>query len=141
MRIAEVSARFLRSFDMSEGPRRLRREAVEGLAGSAGSDLAQHLVLLHDLIHALPGKPEGLLGCARRAREQAAILQEFLRGSSEASADAKGGPVVHWSERRGRGLFLRTSPLDVSADFRRAILESAEAVIPHLRHALGWRTI
>ena len=129
MRIAEVSARFFRSFDMSEGPRRLRREALEGLAGSAGSDLAQHLVLLHDLVHALPGKPEGLLGCARRAREQAAILQEFLRGPSEASDAAKGGPAVHWSERRGRGLFLRTSPLDVSADFRRAILESAEAVI------------
>ncbi|MCX5736291.1 MAG: ATP-dependent DNA helicase [candidate division NC10 bacterium] len=124
MRIAEVSARFFRSFDTSEGPRRLRREALQGLAGSAGSDLAQHLVLLHDLVHALPGKPEGLLGCARRAREQAAILQEFLRGSSEASDAVKGTPVVHWSERRGRGLFLRTSPLDVSADFRRAFLRN-----------------
>jgi ATP-dependent DNA helicase DinG len=36
---------------------------------------------------------------------------------------------VRWSERRGRALVLRTSPLDVSAEFRRAILESAEAVV------------
>ena len=44
--------------------------------------------------------------------------------------DCGAGPAtVRWAERRGRGLFLHTSPLDVSADFRRTILESAEAVI------------
>ena len=37
--------------------------------------------------------------------------------------------MVRWSERRGRGVFLRRSPLDVSADFRRTVLESADAVI------------
>jgi ATP-dependent DNA helicase DinG len=129
MRVAEVSARFFRLFDVSEGARRLRREALGGHGGSAGRDLVQHLVLLHDFIHALPGKPEGLLGCARRAREQAAILQEFLYVPADTSDAAKIPPAVRWSERRGRGLFLRTSPLDVSVDFRRAILESADAVI------------
>jgi ATP-dependent DNA helicase DinG len=129
MRLTEVTGRFFRSFDLPEGARRLRRETLEGLGGAPGSDLVQHLVLLHDLIHALSKKPEGLLGCARRAREQAAILQEFLHLPADTSDTTKAPPVVRWSERRGRGLFLRTSPLDVSADFRRAILESAEAVI------------
>ena len=129
MRTAEMSARFFRSFDMSEGARRLRREALEGLGGGAGNELVRQLVLLHDLIHALPGKPEGLLGCARRAREQAAILQEFLHVPADTSDTGKTPPAVRWSERRGRGLFLRMSPLDISADFRRAILESADAVI------------
>jgi ATP-dependent DNA helicase DinG len=37
--------------------------------------------------------------------------------------------MVRWAERRGRGIFLRVSPLDVSEEFHRTILESAEAVI------------
>jgi ATP-dependent DNA helicase DinG len=129
MRLAEISARFFRAVDLPNGARRMRRETLESLFGSAGGDLVQHLVLLHDLIHALPGKPEGLLGCARRAREQAGILREFLCPASGASGASDQRPLVRWSERRGRALVLRTSPLDVSADFRRAILESAETVI------------
>ena len=129
IRLAEVSARFFRSFDFSEGARRLRQETLGGLVGSAGSELIQHLVLLHDLIHALPGKPEGLLGCARRAGEHAAVIRDFLRPVSDVSDASDRRPVVRWSERRGRALVLRVSPLDVSADFRRAILESAETVI------------
>jgi ATP-dependent DNA helicase DinG len=127
MRLAEVSTRFFRSLDLPDGARRLRQETLEGLLRSTGNDVVQHLLLLHDLIQALAGKPEGLLGCARRAHEQAAILGDFL---SPAAPDGQAQPaVVRWSERRGRALFLRTSPLDVSADFRRAILESGETVI------------
>ena len=54
MRLAEASARFFRSMDFAEGARRLREAALEGLSGAAGRDLVQHLILLHDLIHALP---------------------------------------------------------------------------------------
>jgi ATP-dependent DNA helicase DinG len=129
IRLAEASARFFRCFDFSEGARRLRQEALGGLVGSAGNEVIQHLVLLHDLIQALPGKPEGLLSCARRAAEHAGSLREFLRPASDASDAPDRRPLVRWSERRGRALLLRTSPLDVSVEFRRAILESAETVI------------
>jgi len=129
MRLAEISARFFRSFEFAEGARRLRDEALQGPSAAAGQELTQCLVLLHDLIHALPAKPDGLLGCARRAQEQAAILHDFLRPASMASDEKSDRPSVRWSERRGRSLILRTSPLDVSADFRRAILDSAETVI------------
>ena len=129
MRLAEASARFFRCFDFSEGARRLRQETLGGLVGSAGSQLIQHLTLLHDLIHALPGKPEGLLGCARRAAEHAGILRDFLQPVSGGTDARDPRPLVRWSERRGRALVLRTSPLDVSAEFRRAILESAETVV------------
>jgi ATP-dependent DNA helicase DinG len=126
-RLAETSARFFQVLDFPEGPRRLRAEVLEGICRGAGLALIQALILLHDLIQAMPGKPEGLLACARRAREQAAVLKRFLDAPGEAP-DA--GPAeVRWSERRGRGIFLRTSPLDVSSDFRRTILESARAVI------------
>jgi len=129
MRLAEISARFFRSFDFPDAARRLRPETLETLSGAAGQDLIQHLMLLHDLIHALSGKPEGLLGCARRAGEQAAILRDFLRPTPGGPSAADERPQVRWSERRGRALVLRTSPLDVSVDFRRAILEPADAVI------------
>jgi ATP-dependent DNA helicase DinG len=129
MRLAEISARFFRSVDFPDGSRRLRREALAPLAANGGRDLVQHLALLCDLIQAVPGKPEGLLSCARRAGEQAAILREFLRPASDTPHAADEGPKVRWAERRGRALALRMSPLDVSADFRRTVLDSAETVV------------
>jgi ATP-dependent DNA helicase DinG len=129
MRLAEISARFFRSLDVPDSSRRLRSETLEALAAAGGRDLVQHLALLRDLVQALPGKPEGLLSCGRRAGEQAAILREFLRPGSDGPPAAPEAPRVRWAERRGRGLVLRMSPLDVSADFRRTVLDSAEAVI------------
>jgi ATP-dependent DNA helicase DinG len=126
-RLAEHSARFFRTLEGPEGARRLRPGDLEGPPASAGAALVESLVVLHDLIQALPGKPEGLLACARRAREQAGTLRRFLR-----PADAEEGresPVVRWVERRARGIFLRISPLDVADDFRRAVLESAGCTV------------
>ncbi|OGB92563.1 MAG: hypothetical protein A3H39_07260 [candidate division NC10 bacterium RIFCSPLOWO2_02_FULL_66_22] len=128
-RLAEASLRFFQMLDLPEGMRRLRPEALEGNCRETGRELVQALHLLHDLVQAVPGKPEGLLHCARRAREQAGILQGFFDSAGEPPDTPGGPPMVRWSERRGRGVFLRSSPLDVSADFRRTILESADAVI------------
>ncbi len=128
-RLAEASARFFQMLDLPEGMRRLRPEALEGNCRETGRELVQALHLLHDLVQAVPGKPEGLLACARRAREQAGILQGFFDSAGEPPDTPGAPPMVRWSERRGRGVFLRSSPLDVSADFRRTILESADAVI------------
>ncbi len=128
-RLAEASARFFGGLDLPEGTYRIRSGDLDGIHRTAGLDLTQGLVLLHDLIQGLPGKPEGLFNCARRAREQARILRGFF-DTTDLEADASGGAaVVRWSERRGRALFLRVSPLDISTDFRRTILESARAVI------------
>ncbi len=127
--LAEMSARFFRTLDVPEGTRRLRPDALDGICREAGQDLIGALVLLHDLVQAASEKPEGLLTCARRAREQAAVLTGLLEASRERSDSDAGPAMVRWAERRGRGIFLRTSPLDVSADFRRTILESAEAVV------------
>jgi ATP-dependent DNA helicase DinG len=128
-RLAEASARFFQILDLPEGTGRLRPDTLEGICREAGQALVQDLVLLHDLVQAATGKPEGLLACARRAREQAGILAGLLDAPGETSEGGAGPAMVRWAERRGRGIFLRTSPLDVSEDFRRTILESAEAVI------------
>ncbi len=127
--LAETSVRFFRALDLPEGTRRLRPDALDGVCREAGRELIRALVLLHDLVQAAPEKPEGLLTCARRAREQAAILTGLLDAPRETPDSGAGPAMVRWAERRGRGIFLRTSPLDVSEDFRRTILESAGAVI------------
>ncbi len=127
--LAETSARFFRLLDLPEGARRLRPGALEGIVREVGQDLIGALILLHDSIQAGSEKPESLLACARRAWEQAGILAGLLETSRERLDPDTGPARVHWAERRGRGIFLRTSPLDVSADFRRTILESAEAVL------------
>jgi ATP-dependent DNA helicase DinG len=128
-RLAESCARFFRCLELPEGARRLRGDALEGACGTAGAQLVEELILLRDLIQAIKEKPEGLGACARRAREQAEILRGFLHPETSTEDGAADVAVVRWAERRGRGLFLRTSPLDVSADFRRTILASAKAVI------------
>jgi ATP-dependent DNA helicase DinG len=127
--LAEAAARFFQTFDLVEGTRRLRPESLDGATGAFGRELIADLALLSDLIQALSQKPEGLVACARRAREQAGILQTILRPQPEESTAAPEVPSVRWVERRGRGVLLRTSPLDVSSDFRRAILESAGSTI------------
>ncbi len=128
-RLAEASVRFFQSLDLPEGTCRLRPDALDGTRGTDGLQLIQELIHLHDLIQAAPGKPEGLLTCARRAREQAGILRSLVDWSGQPPERSSEPAMVRWSERRGRGIFLRSSPLDVSADFRRTILEPAKAVI------------
>ena len=128
-RLAEASARFFGGLDLPQGTQRIRPEGLDGIHRTAGLGLMQGLILLHDLIQGLVGKPEGLLACARRAREQAQILRGFLDAEGPEENPSSGPLVVRWSERRGRALFLRVSPLDVSTDFRRTILESARTVI------------
>jgi len=127
LRLAEHSARFFRCFEGTEGTRRLRPADLEGLPAASGATLVEGLALLHDLIQALTDKPEGLLGCARRAREQAGVLRRIL-APRDADPDAE-APIVRWVERRHRGTFLRISPLDVADDFRRTVLESAGSTV------------
>jgi ATP-dependent DNA helicase DinG len=125
---AEAAARFFHSLDIPEGTQRLRDQQLDGLHRTYGLELVEALILLHDLLRAGARASEGLLTCARRAREQGAILRGFLDPAQQ-EPEGEAPAVVRWSERRGRGVFLRSSPLDIAADFRRAVLESARAVI------------
>src|SRR5574341_1128401 len=109
-RLAEASARFFGGLELPQGTHRIRPEDLDGIHRTLGLDLSQALNLLHDLIQGLAGKPEGLLACARRAREQAQILRGLLGGEDPEESGSGGPPVVRWSERRGRAFFLRVSP-------------------------------
>jgi ATP-dependent DNA helicase DinG len=70
---------------------------------------------------ALTQKPEELLRIARRSFE---IRQEFafLFESDEKN-------YVYWFERRGKGIFLAATPIDVSQILRERLFESFDTVI------------
>ena len=101
---------------------------------SAAADPAAHLAGALDILQstlALPGKPvdAGLEAAASAVEEIAALvrrcgeIRDDLRFLMRADADPDGGGFVHFVEFRGRGVFLRASPIDVSAILREMLFD------------------
>jgi ATP-dependent DNA helicase DinG len=72
-------------------------------------------------LSALSPKPEEVVVLARRAAEMRRELS-FLLDSEEKS-------YVYWYERRGRGVFLAATPIDVSEILREKLFEQFDTVI------------
>ena len=70
---------------------------------------------------ALPAKPEEIVSLARRASEARRELT-FLLESDEKN-------YVYWFEKRGRGVFLAATPIDVSAILREKLFEQFDTVV------------
>ena len=64
---------------------------------------------------------------AARASDHAATLDLILKPKEEGPPGS--GPIVTWGERRGRGLRLHASPIDVSEPLRRMLFSRVPAVI------------
>jgi ATP-dependent DNA helicase DinG len=89
------------------------REAYDGLVNA--------LKGLEAEIASLPSKPEELLNIARRGMELRAELA-FLFESNE-------GGFVYWFERRGKGIFVAATPIDVSALLRQHLFEPFDTIV------------
>src|SRR5690242_17039149 len=72
-------------------------------------------------LSALTPKPEEVIAMARRAAETRRELA-FLMESEEKS-------YVYWYERRGRGVFLAATPIDVSEILRERLFEQFDTVV------------
>jgi ATP-dependent DNA helicase DinG len=72
-------------------------------------------------IKALEGRPEALSGLATRA--------EVLRGELGFVLGASDDSHVFFVETRGRGVFLRATPIDVSPMLRERLFEQARAAV------------
>lgn len=70
---------------------------------------------------ALPGKPEELITIARRAAE--------LRGELQFLLDTREPNYVYWYERRGKGVFLAATPIDLSAILREQLFAHFETIV------------
>jgi ATP-dependent DNA helicase DinG len=123
-RIRERSRTFFEGFPEREGrfpfepPERAgflerHRDAYEGLTSAVKRFETE--------IAALSAKPEELLGIARRAadirRELVLLLESQERN------------YVYWFERRGKGVFLAATPIDVSEILRERLFEQFDTVI------------
>ena len=87
----------------------------------AYNDLATALKRVETELAALTPKPEEVVALARRASEMRRELA-FLLESEE-------GAYVYWYERRGRGIFLAATPIDVSEILRENLFERFDTVV------------
>jgi ATP-dependent DNA helicase DinG len=84
-------------------------------------DLAAAIKRIEAELSALTPKPEEVIAMARRAAEMRRELV-FLMESEEKS-------YVYWYERRGRGVFLAATPIDVSQILRGKLFDRFDTVI------------
>jgi ATP-dependent DNA helicase DinG len=89
------------------------RESYDGLIGA--------LKALESEIAALPSKPEELLVIARRAAE--------LRGETAFLFESNEKNYVYWLERRGKGVFVVATPIDVSSILREHLFDAFDTVV------------
>jgi len=87
----------------------------------AYDDLTAALKRTETELSAISPKPEEIVTMARRAAEMRRELS-FLIESEEKS-------YVYWYERRGRGVFLAATPIDVSQILREKLFEPFDTVV------------
>ncbi len=97
------------------------REAFLHTHGAAYGSLLNALVLLETELGRIKDKPEEINNLMRRAVE--------LRQGFQAVMEGKERSMVYWWERRGRGVFLEATPIDVAPILRERLFESIETVI------------
>ena len=99
------------------------RVTAERLAPVAepGRALGESLGALQDGLGGLADAPEEVAALARRAGE--------LRDKIRFLLDASDTGFVYFLERRGKGVFLRAAPIDVSGKVRELILERGESTV------------
>jgi ATP-dependent DNA helicase DinG len=87
----------------------------------AYTSLTNALLRLQTELSRLPDRPEEIHNLERRATE--------LRQAFELVLESRERNTVYWWERRGRGVFLEATPIDVSALLRARLFEQVETVI------------
>ena len=85
------------------------------------TDVLHALELLHAHIQLVKEAPEEAIPLCRRAQELSQKLQFWMRGDDRS--------FVYWIERRGRGVFLQATPIDVSSMLKTRLFDSLDTVI------------
>jgi ATP-dependent DNA helicase DinG len=123
-RLRERARGFFERFPEREGRYpfgHVERNAFLEQNREAYDELASVLKRIESELSALMPKPEEVIAMARRAAEVRRELA-FLLESEEKS-------YVYWYERRGRGVFLAATPIDVSEILREQLFERFDTVI------------
>jgi len=113
---------FFELFPATEGRTNFdNRESFLEVHRGAYSALGNALLLLETEFGRLREHPEEVHNLARRAAEVRATFELVLEGRE--------GNLVYWWERRGRGVFLQATPIDVSGLLRARLFEQVETII------------
>jgi ATP-dependent DNA helicase DinG len=124
MRMRERARSFFERFPEREGRYPFgppERHAFLDQNREAYDDLAAAVKRVEAELSALAPKPEEIVALARRAAEMRRELT-FLLESEEKS-------YVYWYERRGRGVFLAATPIDVSEILREKLFDQFDTVV------------
>ena len=123
-RVRERGRSFFENFPEREGRypfQPAERQSFLERNREAYDDLSAAVKRLEAELSALQPKPEEVVTLARRAAEMRREL-EFLLESNE-----KG--YVYWYERRGKGVFLAATPIDVSEILRERLFDQFDTVV------------
>jgi ATP-dependent DNA helicase DinG len=101
--------------------RRLGPEWMGPQEAEEASALLSRLEGLRTAILAVPGRPEPLTGLAGRAQALATETAFVLRAEDDTH--------VYFVETRGRGVFLRATPIDVSQRLRELLFDRVRAAV------------
>ncbi|MDQ1522218.1 MAG: ATP-dependent helicase DinG [Pyrinomonadaceae bacterium] len=133
-RVARFSERFWQGFQETRGEegrapvlpgtfaRKNARGEIEATAlGDSYLSLDGALNRMETTLDALREQPPEVENLVRRIREVRFGLEFIIAGDDKR--------YVYWMERRGRGLFLRASPIDVSTLLQDKLFERVETVV------------
>jgi ATP-dependent DNA helicase DinG len=113
---------FFELFPRTEGRANFdNRDSFLEVHRGAYSALTNALLLLQTELSRVPERPEEVNNMMRRALE--------LRGSFEVVLESHERNMVYWWERRGRGVFMQATPIDVSTLLRERLFQQVETVI------------
>ncbi len=79
------------------------------------------LELLGTHLKLVNGAPDELIPLVRRTDEIAASLKFFMSGADRG--------FVYWTERRGRGVYLQATPIDVASILHERLFESVRSAV------------
>ncbi len=97
------------------------RESFLEVNRGAFSALINALLRIETELLRVKNRPEEISNLARRAAETRQSLEAILEGRDRT--------FVYWWERRGRGIFLEASPIDVSPILREKVFERIRTVV------------
>jgi ATP-dependent DNA helicase DinG len=133
-RVSRFSERFWQGFQEARGEegrapilpgtfaRKNTRGEIEATAlGDSYLSLDGALNRMEATLDALREQPPEVENLVRRIRELRFALEFIVAGDDKR--------YVYWMERRGRGLFLRASPIDVSTLLQDKLFERVETVV------------
>ena len=97
------------------------RESFLDVRRGTYSAFANSLIRLETELLAVKDRPEEINNLARRAAE--------IRKALEVIMESHDRSLVYWWERRGRGVFIEASPIDVSPILRERLFDQVRTVI------------